>query len=205
MAGLFRPKRLGKVFSYANQYIETSFLLFLIPLKSYFINLNTKETIEIPLNNTSLRNYYVSLALVGSGILFFVVMIVFGPTYSENDNNAYLGYLPAIVSGLLVLCGLIYSFQTGKSSQYEIKKRTIFQSVVEINALPEWLNDETAKAIYEKNKVNLLPNWKDKIINGDLTSDDLFYYYTMLSYENRILPTNEIATLLNQLDQKIKK
>ncbi len=55
MVGLFRPKRLGKVFSYSNQYIETAFILFLIPLKSYFINLNDKETIEIPLNKTSLE------------------------------------------------------------------------------------------------------------------------------------------------------
>src|SRR4051812_30756379 len=107
MTGLFRPRRVGKVFSYANQYVETSVLLFLLPLKSYFINRNTNETIEIPLNKTSLRNYYGSLALVGGGILLFVLMIAFGPTYSENDKYVYLAYLPAIVCGLLVLCGLI--------------------------------------------------------------------------------------------------
>lgn len=205
MAGLIRPRRLGKVFSYSNQYVETSFILFLIPLKSYFINLNAKQTIEIPLNKTSLKNHYITLFLVGSGILFFVGMIGFGPTYSENDSNYYLAYLPAIISGLLILSGLLLSFKIGRSDRYEIKKRTVFQSTVGINALPEWLSADIANDIYQKCKGRLPQSWKEKIINGELTSDDFFLYYTILSYENRIYPTAENSTLLNHLDQKLSK
>ncbi len=205
MTGLFRPMRLGKVFSYSNQYIETSFLLFLIPLKSYFVNLNAKQTVEIPLNKTSLKNYYISLSLVGSGILFFGSMIVFGPTFSENDSNSYLAYFPSIISGLLILCGLVLGFKIGKSGKYEIKKRTIFQSIVNINALPEWLDSDTANDIFQKCKGQLPQNWKEKITNGELTSDDFFLYYTILAYENRINPTDENSALLNHLDKKLNK
>lgn len=203
MTGLFRPKRLGKVFSYSNQYIETSFFLFLIPVKSYFINLNAKETIEVPLNKTSLKNYYISLALVASGILFFVGMIAFGVTFSENDSNSYLGYLPTIISGLLIVLGIVLSFKIGKSDKNELKKRTIFQSIANINALPEWLSAGTANGIYQKYKQQLPENWKEKIINGQLTSDDFFLFYTILSYEVRIDPTEENSILLNHLEQRL--
>lgn len=204
MIGLFRPKRLGKVSSYSNQYIETSFFLFLIPLKSYFIDLNTKETIEIPLNKTSLKNYYISLALVAAGFLFFVGMIGFGPTFSEKDGNSYLAYLPAIVSGLIIVCGLVLSFKIGKSDQKEIKKRTIFQSTLDINALPEWLSVTTANEILQKNKTRLPENWKEKIVDGKLTPDDFFLYYTVLSYETRVNTIEENSDLLNRLEQKLK-
>lgn len=204
MIGLFRPKRLGKVFSYSNQYIETSFFLFLIPLKSYFIDLNTKETIEIPLNKTSLKNYYTPLALVAAGILFFVGMIGLGPTFSEKDGNSYLAYLPAIGSGLIILFGLVLSFKIGKSGQKEIKKRTIFQSTLDINALPEWLSVTTANEILQKNKTRLPENWKKKIVDEKLTSDDFFLYYTILSYETRVNAIKENSDLLNRLEQKLK-
>jgi hypothetical protein len=207
MIRLFIPKRLGKVCSYSNQYIETSFLFFLIPLQSYFININSKETIEIPLNKISLKNYYVSFILVFFPIVFFFLWVLFTPnnSYAAHESNNYLGYMPAILAGILITIGLIYSFRGGKPAKYEIKKRTIFQSIVELNALPEWLSLETAKNIYEKHSSDMPANWKDKILNEEFTTDEFFYYYTMLSYQNRIMPTHENSELLNSLDKRLHK
>ena len=205
MIGLFKPQRQGKVFSYANQYVETSFFLFLFPLKSHFVNLNTKEVIEIPLNRTSLKNYYISLFFVVFGILFFfLVMNLFEDINYENGINRYLIYLPAIISGSLILSGLILGYKIGKSGKFETKKRTIFQMVVDINALPEWLSIQKAAAIYSKFKDKLPQNWIDRITNKELTPDDFSLYYTMLSYENRINPNEVNNNLLNYLEQRLK-
>lgn len=205
MTGLFRLKYLGKVHDYSNQYIETSFFLFLIPVKSYFINLNAKENIEIPLNKTSLKNYYISFALVTSGILLYISLLMFGPKYHEKDSNAYLGYIPAIISGLLLIAGIIYNFKIGKTSHLEKKQRTIFQSVVNVNALPDWLSIDIAKSIYNKHKTNLPAGWKSNVRNEQFSTDEFFYYYTMLSYEQRIAPTPENAELLNILNRRLNK
>ena len=205
MTGLFKPQRQGKVFSYANQYVETSFFLFLLPLKSHFVNLNTKETIEIPLNKTSLKNYYISLFFVVFGILFFfLVMNLFDDINYDNGINRYLSYLPAIISGSLILSGFILGYKIGKSSKFETKKRTIFQMVVDINALPEWLSVEKARAIYTKLKDKLPQNWIDRITNKELTPDQFPLYYTMLTYENRIKPNEVNDKLLNYLEERLK-
>jgi hypothetical protein len=205
MIGLFRPQRLGKVFSYANQYVETTFLIFIIPLSSYFVDLNSKSTIQIPLNKVSLKNHYFSFSLILSGVLFFVLNIVFGLKFSENEANLIIAYAPITITMMLVSVGFIYYFISGRPTKYEIKKRTILQNVVGINALPEWLDDETAKFIYEKH-INKLPdNWKDKIATKAYTTEEFFYYYTMLAYQQRIMPTSENVELFNKLDMKLNK
>ena len=96
------------------------------------------------------------------------------------------------------------SFKIGKSDQKEIKKRTIFQSTLDINALPEWLSVTTANEILQKNKTRLPENWKEKIVDGKLTPDDFFLYYTILSYETRVNTIEENSDLLNRLEQKLK-
>jgi hypothetical protein len=205
MIGLFGPQRLGKVFSYANQYVETTFLILIIPLSSYFVDLNSKSTIQIPLNKVSLKNHYFSFSLILSGVLFFVLNIVFGLKFSENEANLIIAYAPITITMMLVSVGFIYYFISGRHTKYEIKKRTILQNVVGINALPEWLDDETAKFIYEKH-INKLPdNWKDKIATKAYTTEEFFYYYTMLAYQQRIMPTSENVELFNKLDMKLNK
>lgn len=202
---ILHPTRHGKIYDFANQYIETSFSLLFIPTQSYFVNRNTNSSLEIPISNKSLKNYYYSVFLVISGILFFLAMVLFTNGISGNDNNIILAYLPSIVSGSLILSGFIAGHKIGKPDKKQIKKRTIFQSIVDINAMPEWLNIETAKEIYMRNSHRLPKKWKQIIIEGKMTSDDFFLFYTMLSYENRIEATGENKILLNYLEKRIKE
>jgi hypothetical protein len=203
MTGLFKFQRLGKVSSFANQYIETSFLLFLIPIKSYFVNLNTKKTIEIPLNKISLKNYYISFLFVITPILLFVLAIWF-PTDTHIHLNENLIYLPAIILGCFIITGIVLGYTIGKPGKYEIAKRTIFQSTININALPEWLSDDSVRTIYSNFNFNLQQGWMDKIKRNEYTSDEFFFYYTILSYKNKISPAEETIHLWTLLDEKLK-
>ncbi len=86
-----------------------------------------------------------------------------------------------------------------------MKKRTIFQNVVWLNALPEWLSVDTARSIYEKHKIDIPADCKGKVQNNQISADEFFYYYTMLSYEQRICPNANNVEHLTTLDRRLNK
>lgn len=204
MRGLTRPARHGKVHSFANQYIETSFYLFLIPYQSYFVNLNTKETLVIPLNITSLKNYYFSFAIVFLPLLFFVATIAFDP-FGLSSKDTSLMYLPVILVAIAVTGGFALSFLIGRPGKHEIIKRVVLQKAIGNNALPEWLDLETVKKAYDRFNFNLPANWKDSVRNADYSAEAFYSYYTTLIYDHRIAPTKENIELLALLDKRILK
>lgn len=206
MIGVFKKQWHGQVHAFSNQYIESTFTLFFIPLGSFFVLSEQKQTIKIPLNKTSLKNYYTSTAVVLGGILFFFYIILVMPfIFKSSAYNPILAYAPAVIHVLTIIYGFYLSYKIGKPSKYEIKKRTIFQSILGINALPEWLDEETAATYFEVLKAKIPHDWIEKISQKDISYEDFTMIYTFLSYSIRLKNNETNALLFSSLDRKITK
>jgi hypothetical protein len=200
---LFRSQRHGQVKKFSNQLIETKFIFFFIPLGSYFVNRADNSEIRIPLNEQSMKAYYVPAGLITGSILGFALSLILGASQRAEGLPVILGYLPGILlfGGLCI--GTYFTFQPEKQTPKEIKQRAILENVIGINALPEWLSPETKEELLRSISHKLPANWKDKIVTGKYSTEEFYLLYTAAFYNHSINPGQEAEYLFDLLDKKV--
>lgn len=205
MLGILRH---GTVQVFSNQYIETEFLFYLIPLNSYFIRRREKEEaiqMSIPLNGISLRSYYIPLSLMfGPVILFFLVPSFYSLSFAIKAS-AVVWYIPFIVILCSVLYGVYLLVTYGKPKSHEKKRRAVLELAMGINALPEWLSQDQQKEFFEQLKSSLPVNWKQLIMTKMFDSNLYYKLFAAIYYENVIEPSAETHALFLLLDRRINK
>ena len=185
----------GRMKSLNDQWIETKYLIIgipLIPLSSMFVTKsegNSRQGFEIGMHGQSVLKGYLSIlsAIAGVGLTFI------GPQWA----------------GIPLLAAAIYFyFFFGKSSEAENQERTLFQLATGINALPAYLNVETAITL--RNRVILAlkqqlnqpeMDWLAYIESESYDETTLSLVFAAIGYQTRIEKGN---ARFNALYEKLK-
>ena len=196
----FKTTITGDVHKFANQYIGTRFYMLLIPIKSQFVILDKGIFIDIPIFAASLKNYFYSTLSAFLGIVLFIFSIAFGLKYYVNSwiltCTLYLSYF-------LIAYSFYILFFWGRSNKYEKKRRVIYQEVLGMNALPEWLYRETVEHYFNQIDSDDEIVMIEKINNQSFTSNEFFIFYTYWSYKNVLQPTAENNDIYNKLNKRL--
>lgn len=186
---LFGSVFLGKVKELDNQFIETKFLLIGIPLypvSSIFVthsDYNKRSGFDCIQFRQSIIAGYVRISsfLIGLGILLIGLLSLLGA--DEEPNEWYF-----VIIGIILLSIWAYSFFIlGKPKEEEILRRKRLGNAIGVNALPEWLTNESViKMIkdieYKIFQITNDPKWKDNIENLHRIPKELipilFAYYS---------------------------
>src|SRR6187402_837008 len=134
MAGLFTKFSHGKVKDFSNQYIETDFTLLVVPLHSYFVRQTSEGLVRmpIPLNGISLRAFYIPFLLMIGPFVLLLASFVLG---LPGDLFQHVPrYLPFITTLALSGYGVYRLFTDGKPTPHEIKRRTVLEMAMDLNA-----------------------------------------------------------------------
>jgi hypothetical protein len=206
LSALFGSNGLGQVKKLNDQYIETSFYLFLFPFDSYFVFTLPEQgirRIEIPLHRTSLRAYYQSLLMIiGPMVLFFGLLIAGIQLPFLTRISAYA---PFAIALLLCACGTYFLYTFGKSDPKETKRRIVLDEAIGINVLPEWLSEKTRMEFFVNLTAQLPTNWKSLISRQQYDSVLFYKIYAAMYYHKELEKCEENEYLFTLLDKRINK
>jgi hypothetical protein len=208
MAGIFTMFPHGKVKDFSNQHIETDFILLVVPVNSYFVRQTTEglHRIPIPLNGISLRAFYIPLLLmIGPFVLLFsgIILNWWGDIF--QDAPRFVGYLPFLTALALSGYGIYRLVTDGKPTPHEIKRRTVLEIAMDLNAQPEWFSAEDRTKFFEKLTTRLPADWRQRIATQTFPPDLYYALYAAIYYDKTIAPTAEKEQLFIMLDKRINK
>ncbi len=211
---LFGSVFLGKVKELDKQFIETKFVLIGVPLypaNSIFVthsDYNKRSGFDcIPFKQSILAGYLrIFSFLIGLGLLFAGAISMSG-LENEDSNDLYF-----VIIGIILLLLWAYSFFIfGKPKDDEILRRKRLGNAIGVNALPEWLTNESViKMIkdieYKIFKITNDPKWKDSVENFHRIPKELVpilfaYYSYKCDYEVNLF--GEINSKTLQMFEKV--
>lgn len=196
---LLKPLSFGKVKEYNGQFIETKLLLFCIPIFSVFIITKPYREIKIPLNQISLRAYFVPLAFILGGFSFFGLAICISSYLNLKATNSFIDYLPFVVTMSLVITGFYFLYRKEKVDEYELIRRQIIQNSLGLNCLPEWLDQEKRIELFEK--LPLPAEWLNNLEKNKISDFEL--YFTAIYFYSCINPSDRNKIQYEKLDRKL--
>ena len=205
LLGLVMPIQAGKVKEFSNQFIESKFTFFFIPVTSTFIVQREKQKrqeITIPINSASIKAYYHSFLLIFGPpiVLFTCIFFHLGPELPVS-----LAYLPLLITLACSAYCIYRAISLGKSQPFEIKRRTVLELALGINALPEWLTHEQRTSYFKQLAASLPADWHQRIALQNFSSSEYYKLYAAIYYDTVIAPTPEKEKLFKTLDIKINR
>lgn len=200
MSFIIGTRRFGKIKSFANQYIDTKFLVIgfpIFPLESYFVDKETKTEIQIKLSGKSILSCYL-LFLTFIGIWSEFILFVF---ISDYVQEKYIIPIFILVT-LFVLAQIIYTiFYFGSATKNEKKMRACIQNVLIFNALPKYLTQKQIESNYNKLIENIEPNWESNIEIRKFSGDNFFKYYTTLLFKFELKKDEKTQRLIHFMEE----
>jgi hypothetical protein len=186
-----------------NQYIATQFFVFvipLIPLNSYFVtNGNLDVGFEIGIKWKHVLKYY-SVFFT----LIITIMMIF-PEFIDINNFA-----KSFVVFLTILLNIYLIFVFDKMDILEKNKRIFFEKTVGVNALPDYMHNQSALMLKNKYIIELkarigTEKYWNEIVEDELYSEEnLPLMYIISEFEFKINPNSKNEKIRDNLMKKVK-
>lgn len=191
---------LGKVKKLENQWVETTFVIFGIPLyptDSMLVTsvtaANERRGIPIPLDKKSVIAGYLR------GIVSAVALIMFVAALN-------MGGWMILLTGAVALLWYYLFFLLGKPSSAEIAARRRIGKVTGYYALPEWLDrmfmHETLPIVILNYKSLFKDaDWKEDLQQAAIPVEKRQYLYVLALFESKLRPTAENSKLFDKINK----